>query len=183
MWNLKGTYQWNRKRLTDIENRLVVAKEGRTGSWGWADEICLCTEWIKNEVLHYGTGKCIQYLGINHNAKEYTCQAESIFCRQKRTILRYILLIFKNLYARQQKRCLEQSFGLCRRGRGWDDLGECHWNMYNIIYETNRLSRFNAWYWMLGAGELGRPGGIVWGGRREGGFRMGNTCTPVANSC
>ena len=28
------------------------------------------------------------------------------------------------LYARQQKRhrCIEQSFGLCGRGRGWDDL-------------------------------------------------------------
>ena len=39
------------------------------------------------------------------------------------------------LYARQQKRhrCTEQSFGLCRRGQGWDDLGEWHWNMYNII--------------------------------------------------
>ena len=32
------------------------------------------------------------------------------------------------LYARQQKRhrCIEQTFGLCGRGRGWDDLGECH---------------------------------------------------------
>ena len=30
------------------------------------------------------------------------------------------------LYARQQKRhrCIEQSFGLCGKGRGWDDLGE-----------------------------------------------------------
>jgi len=28
-------------------------------------------------------------------------------------------------------------------------------------------SRFNARYWMLGAGALGRPGGMVWGGRRE----------------
>ena len=30
------------------------------------------------------------------------------------------------LYARQQKRhrCIEQSFGLCGRGQGWDDLGE-----------------------------------------------------------
>ena len=28
------------------------------------------------------------------------------------------------LYVRQQKRprCIEQSFGLCGRGRGWDDL-------------------------------------------------------------
>ena len=32
------------------------------------------------------------------------------------------------LYARQQERhrCIEQSFGLCGRGRGWDDLGEWH---------------------------------------------------------
>ena len=32
------------------------------------------------------------------------------------------------LYVRQQKRhrCIEQSFGLCGRERGWDDLGEWH---------------------------------------------------------
>ena len=32
------------------------------------------------------------------------------------------------LYARQQKRhrCIEESFGLCGRGRGWGDLGEWH---------------------------------------------------------
>ena len=43
------------------------------------------------------------------------------------------------LCTRQQKRhwCIEQSFGLCGRGRGWDDLEEWHWNMYNIIYEMN----------------------------------------------
>ena len=31
-------------------------------------------------------------------------------------------------YAKQQKRhgCIEQSFGLCGRGRRWDDLGEWH---------------------------------------------------------
>ena len=23
-------------------------------------------------------------------------------------------------------KCIEQSFGLCGRGRGWDDLGEWH---------------------------------------------------------
>ena len=44
-------------------------------------------------------------------------------------------IVMITLYARQQKRhrCTEQSFGLCGRGRGWDDLGECHGNMYNII--------------------------------------------------
>ena len=86
-------------------------------------------------------------------------------------------------YARQQKRhrCIEQSFGLCGRGRGWDDLGEWNWNMYNIICETNRQSRFDAWYWMLGAGALGWPRGMRWeGGER--GFRMGNKCTPVVDS-
>ena len=52
-------------------------------------------------------------------------------------------------------------------------MGEWHWNMYNIIYEMSRQSRFNAWYWMLGAGALGRPRGMVWGGRREEGSGWG----------
>ena len=79
------------------------------------------------------------------------------------------------LYARQQKRhrCIEQSFGLCGRGRGWDDLGEWHWNMYNIIYEMSCQSRFDARYWVLGAGALGRPRGMIWGGRREEGSGCG----------
>ena len=40
--------------------------------------------------------------------------------------------------------------------------------MYNIVYETSRQSRFNARYWMLGAGALGRPRGRIeeGGGRR-----------------
>ena len=76
---------------------------------------------------------------------------------------------------RQQKRhwCIEQSYGLCGRGRGWEDLGEWHWNMYTIMYEMSRQSRFNARYWMLGAGALGRPRGTVWGGRREEGSGWG----------
>ena len=39
--------------------------------------------------------------------------------------------------------------------------------MYNIIYETSHQSRFDARYWMLGAGALGRPRVMVCGGRRE----------------
>ena len=35
------------------------------------------------------------------------------------------------------------------------------------MYETSCQSRFDARYWMLGAGALGRPRGMVWGGRRE----------------
>jgi len=45
--------------------------------------------------------------------------------------------------------------------------------MYNIIYETSRQSRFDAQYWMLGAGALGRPRGMVLGGRREEGSGWG----------
>ena len=56
------------------------------------------------------------------------------------SILTHIYMEFRKmvtmtLYARQQKRhrYIEKSFELCGRGRGWDDLGECHGNMYNII--------------------------------------------------
>ena len=79
------------------------------------------------------------------------------------------------LYTRQQKRhrCIEQSFGLCGRVQGWDDLGEWYWNMYNIIYEMRHQSRFDARYRMLGAGALGWPRGMVWGGRKEEGSGWG----------
>ena len=41
------------------------------------------------------------------------------------------------------------------------------------MYETSHQSRFDAQYWMLGAGALGRPRGRVWGGRREEGSGWG----------
>ena len=39
--------------------------------------------------------------------------------------MKFRKMVTITLYARQQKRhrCIEQSFGLCGRGRGWDDLG------------------------------------------------------------
>ena len=37
----------------------------------------------------------------------------------------------------------------------------------------SRQSRFDARYWMPGAGALGRPRGMVWGGRREEGSGWG----------
>ena len=35
-------------------------------------------------------------------------------------------MVMITLYARQKKRhrCIEQTFGLCRRRQGWDDLTE-----------------------------------------------------------
>ena len=41
------------------------------------------------------------------------------------------------------------------------------------MYETSCQSRFYARYWMLGASALGRPRGMVWGGRREEGSGWG----------
>ena len=84
------------------------------------------------------------------------------------------------LYVRQQgrHRCIEQSFGLCGRGRGWDDLKEWHWNIYNIICEMNRQSRFDAWYRMVGAGALGWPRGMVWGERWKGSSGWGTHVYP-----
>ena len=65
---------------------------------------------------------------------------------QSNILMKFRKMVTITLYARQQKRhrCMEQSFGLCGRGRGWDDLGEWHRNMYIIICEMNRQSRFNA---------------------------------------
>ena len=41
------------------------------------------------------------------------------------------------------------------------------------MYEMRCQSRFSARCWMLGAGALGRPRGMVWGGRREEGSGWG----------
>ena len=52
-------------------------------------------------------------------------------------------------------------------------------NIYSFVkkcknlYETSHQSRFDAQYWMLGAGALGLPRGFVWGGRREEGSGWG----------
>ena len=41
------------------------------------------------------------------------------------------------------------------------------------MYEMSHQSRFYAQYWTLGDGALGRPRGMVWGGRREEGSGWG----------
>ena len=80
MWNLKQDTNklnlWNRNGLTDIENRLVVAKgEVSGGGMDWEFGVSRCKllyiEWINNMVLLYSTGNYIQYPEINHNGKQY----------------------------------------------------------------------------------------------------------------
>ena len=44
------------------------------------------------------------------------------------------------------------------------------------MYEMSCQSRFDIQYWMLGAGVLGRPRGMVWGGRRVQDGEYMNTC-------
>ena len=60
----------NRNRLTDIENRLVVAKgegggEGMDGGVGTSRHKLLYREWIHSKVPLYSTGKSM----INHLEK------------------------------------------------------------------------------------------------------------------
>ena len=79
------------------------------------------------------------------------------------------------LYAKQKKRhrCTEQTFRLCGRRRGWDVLREKHWNKYTIKGETVGCMRQ-----VLRAGALGRPRGMGWRGRREGGSGWGTHLNP-----
>ena len=64
----------DRNRLTDMENRFVVAK-GKTGESGmdWEFGVSRCKllhlEWISNEVLLYSKGKYIHSLGIEHDRR------------------------------------------------------------------------------------------------------------------
>ena len=56
-------------------------------------------------------------------------------------------MVMITLYARQRKkhRCIEQTFGLYGRRRGWNDLREQHRNIYIIIKcETDHQSRLDA---------------------------------------
>ena len=73
---------------------------------------------------------------------------------------------------------LEQSFGLCGTGRGWDDI-----EAYLISY-MKRIASPGSMHDIgcLGLVHWDDPEG--WYGREEGrGFRMGNTCIPVVHSC
>ena len=91
-------------------------------------------------------------------------------------------MVMITLYAKQQRRhrCIEQSFGLCGRGRGWDDLGDGIET--RIISYKKRIvspgSIQDAWGWCTGTTRRDGMGREVGGG-----FRMGSTCTPVADSC
>ena len=88
------------------------------------------------------------------------------------------------LYARQKKRhrCIEQTFGLYGRRRGWDDLREQH--QKSILSSVKQIA-FPGWMHETSAqgwctGMTQRDG---MGREMGGGFRMGNTSKSMADSC
>ena len=89
-------------------------------------------------------------------------------------------MVMITLYARQQKRhrCEEQSFGLCGRKWGWDDLRGWCWNMYIIICEIDRQSRPDTWDRVLRAGTLGWSWGMGWEGIWDWGSGWGTHVHP-----
>ena len=85
-------------------------------------------------------------------------------------------MVMITLYVRQQKRhrCTEQSFGLCGRGRGWDD-SESGIETGIISYKKRIASRFDAGCRMLGVGALGGLGGMLLRERWDGGSGFGTS--------
>ena len=89
------------------------------------------------------------------------------------------------LYVRQRKRhrCIEQSFGLCRRGRGWGWFGRIAlkhvwYHIWNELLVQVWCMILDAWGWCT---EMTQRDGT--GRETGGGFRMGNTCIPVVDLC
>ena len=93
-------------------------------------------------------------------------------------------MVMITLYVRQQKRhrCIEQSFGLVGEGEGrmiWENgIETCILSYVKCITSPGSVH------------ETGRSGLVHWDTVRDGmgrevgrRFRMGNTCTPVADSC
>ena len=98
--------------------------------------------------------------------------------------MEFIKVVTITLYARQQKRhrCIEQSFGLCEEGEGgmiWENgIETC------IISYMKRIASPGSMHdtGFLGLVHWDDPKG--WYGEGGGrGFRIGNTCIPVADSC
>ena len=151
----------------------------------------------KKAVVHIHNGILLSYLKeciwISSNQVDETGAYYTQWSKKEKhqySILMHIYMEFRKmvtttLYARQQKRhrYKEQTFGLCGRRRGWDDLREEHWNMYINICEIDDQSKFDAWNRALKAGALGQPRGMGWGGRWERGLGQEDRCTPLADSC
>ena len=88
-------------------------------------------------------------------------------------------MLMITLYAEQKKRhrCREQSFRLCGRRQGWDVSREQHRNVYYLGWNRSP-TQIGCMRQALGPGALGRPRGIWWRGRWEGGSGWGTHVNP-----
>ena len=80
----------------------------------------------------------------------------------------------------KRDRCIEQSFGLWERERGmiWENGIETCIISYKKRIASPGCRIQDAWGWCTGMTQRDGMGREV-----AEGFRMGNTCTPVADSC
>ena len=93
-------------------------------------------------------------------------------------------MVTMTLYARQQKRhrCKEQSFGLCGRRRGWDDLRVALKCVYYYMWSGSLVQVLRMRHCVQGWCP-GMTLGDGMGREVEERFWMGNTCAPEADSC
>ena len=88
-------------------------------------------------------------------------------------------MLMITLYAEQKKRhrCIQPSFRLCGRRRGWDVSREQHRNVYYLGWNRSP-ARVGCLRQVLRPGALGRPGGIGWRVWWEGGLGWGIHVNP-----
>ena len=127
----------------------------------------------KKVAVHIHNGILLSYwkecIWISSNEVDETGAYYTELSQKRKTPIQYInthmqfrKIVTATLHVRQQKRhrYKEQTFGLCGRRRGWDDLQEQHWNMYITICETDDQSKLNAGNRALKARALGQPRGM-----------------------
>ena len=92
-------------------------------------------------------------------------------------------MLMITLYAKQKKRhkCIEQTFGLCGRRRGWmfqeNSIETCILSSVKQITSPGWMHETSAQTWCTGKTQRDRM-------EREegGGIGMGNTCKPMSDS-
>ena len=82
-------------------------------------------------------------------------------------------IVLMILFERQQRACKhkEQTFWHSGGRRGWDVLGEYHWNIYITVCKIDSLWKFSVWCREPKFGALWQPRGVGWGRRLERGSR------------
>ena len=98
-------------------------------------------------------------------------------------------MVTTTLYVRQQKRhrCIEQSFGVCGRGRGrmiWENgIKTCTISYKNKSPVPVRCRIQAVWGWCTGMTQRDGMGREVHGEHLYRMFRMGNTSTLMVDAC